>query len=104
VARDVNQSNEQQEPIAMLNCRDATRLISQSMDTKLPWHRRLAMKIHLLYCVWCRRYSAQLQFLRKASQELPPEALQSSVQHLSNEEKERMRSRLRRGLNEAPPS
>ena len=28
----------------MLNCREATRLISQSMDAKLPWPRRLAMR------------------------------------------------------------
>jgi hypothetical protein len=88
----------------MLNCREATRLISQSLDAKLPWHRRLAMRVHLLYCVWCRRYAAQLRFLRKATRELPPEALVGAPQKLSNEEKERMRARLQEGLKNLPPS
>jgi hypothetical protein len=78
----------------MLNCREATRLISQSMDARLPWHRRLAMRIHLLYCVWCRRYADQLQLLRKAAKELPPEALEPE-QKLSSEEKQKMCARLK---------
>jgi hypothetical protein len=82
----------------MLNCREATRLISQSMDVKLPLHRRLMMRVHLLYCVWCRRYAAQLQFLRQATKELPPETLAVPMQKLSSEEKEQMRTRLQEEL------
>jgi hypothetical protein len=88
----------------MLNCRQATRLISQSFDAKLPWHRRLAMRVHLLYCVWCRRYAAQLQFLRRATREFPPESLEAVPQRLSNEEKEQMNARLQEGLKKLPPS
>jgi len=88
----------------MLNCREVTRLISQSMDSKLPWHRRLGMRVHLLYCVWCRRYAAQLQLLRKAARELPPEALDAAPKKLSNEAKEQMRARLREDLKNLPPS
>jgi len=88
----------------MLNCREATRLISQSMDTKLPWPRRLAMRVHLLYCVWCRRYAAQLQFLRKATRGLPPEALDALPQKLSMEQKKQMRVRLQEDLKKLPPS
>jgi len=88
----------------MINCREATRLISQSMDVKLPWHRRLAMKVHLLYCVWCRRYAAQLQFLRKAARELPPENLEAASQKLSSAEKEQMCARLRESLKNNPRS
>jgi len=88
----------------MLNCRQATRLISQSLDAKLPWHRRLQMKVHLLYCVWCRRYAAQLKFLRKATRELPPEALDAAPQKLSSEEKEQMNSRLQESVKKLPPS
>ncbi len=87
----------------MLNCRQATRLVSQAMDVKLPWHRRLAMRAHLLYCVWCRRYSAQLQVLRKATRELPPEAVNPLPQKLSNEQKEQMRARLQEDLKNLPP-
>ena len=88
----------------MLNCRQATRLISQSLDTKLPWHRRLQMKVHLLYCVWCRRYAAQLKFLRRATRELPPEALDAAPQKLSSEEKEQMNARLQESAKKLPPS
>jgi len=88
----------------MPNCRDTTRLISQSMDAKLPWHRRLAMRVHLLYCVWCRRYAAQLQFLRKATRKLQQEALNALPQKLSNEQKGQMQMRLQEGLKNLPPS
>lgn len=88
----------------MLNCRQATRLISQSMDTTLPWHRRLAVKLHLLYCVWCRRYSAQLRVLRKASSQLRPEEVTLRAQKLSKETKEQMRSRLQQALKDPPAS
>jgi len=88
----------------MLNCRQATRLISQSLDAKLPWHRRLAMKVHLLYCVWCRRYAAQLKFLRRATRELPSEAVDAAPQKLSSEEKEQMNSRLQESVKKLPPS
>ena len=87
----------------MLNCRQATRLISQSLDAKIPWHQRLEMKVHLLYCVWCRRYAAQLKFLRRATRELPPEALDAAPQKLSSEEKEQMNARFQESLKKLPP-
>jgi len=72
------------------------------MDSKLPWHRRLAIRVHLLYCVWCRRYAAQLQFLRKAASQLPSEALNVPLQKLPTEAKEQMRARLKEGLKNLP--
>jgi hypothetical protein len=90
--------------LAMLNCRQATRLISQSMDTSLPWPRRLAVRFHLLYCVWCRRYAAQLKILRKAAKQLSPEDMALSSHHLSREAKEQMQTRLQQALKEPPKS
>ena len=87
----------------MLNCRQVTRLVSQSMDTKLRWYQSFGMRIHLLYCVWCRRYAAQLQFLRRATRELPPEALDAAPQKLSSKEKEQMNARLQESLKKLPP-
>jgi hypothetical protein len=87
----------------MLNCRQATRLISQSMDGKLPWHRRLGMRIHLLYCVWCQRYAAQLKFLRTAAKELSPEDSSSASPKLSDQAKQQMRERLRDAVRSPPP-
>jgi hypothetical protein len=86
---------------AMLNCRQVTRLVSQSMDARLAWHQRFAMRFHLLYCVWCRRYAAQVQFLRKASKGLDAEPDASSPK-LSTEAKEKMRQQLQDALNKPP--
>jgi hypothetical protein len=88
----------------MLNCRQVTRLVSQSMDAKLPWHQRLAIRFHLLYCIWCRRYASQIQFLRKAAKELSSEAVDVSAPKLSVEARDQMRKRLQSALENSPPS
>jgi hypothetical protein len=73
------------------------------MDARLPWYKRLAIKFHLLYCVWCRRYAAQIQFLRRATKELAAEAADTKSTRLSDEAKEHMRRRLQEAL-KIPPS
>ena len=88
----------------MLNCREVTRLVSKSMDHRLPWHQRLAMRFHLLYCVWCRRYAAQIQFLRKATKALVVESTEAATPKLSVEAKEQMRKRLEKALKNPPSS
>ena len=88
----------------MLNCRQATRLISQALDAKLPWHRRLAMNVHLLYCVWCRRYASQLRFLRQAAMELGAQAPDAQDHKLSSEAKEQVRARLQEAIERLPRS
>ena len=87
----------------MLNCRQVTRLVSKAMDAKLPWYQRLAIRIHLLCCVWCRRYAAQIQFLRKASRELAGGTNQAGPEKLSSEAREQIRQRLAQALNEHRP-
>ena len=86
----------------MLNCRQVTRLVSQSMDAKLPWYRSLAVRFHLLYCVWCRRYASQVQFLRKAANGLAMETQNASASTLSPDAKEQMRKRLEEALKNPP--
>jgi hypothetical protein len=88
----------------MINCREATRLISQAMDSTLPWHRRVAIKLHLLYCVWCRRYAAQLQILRKAAKQLDQDDLAAPGEKLSEEARQQMCARLKEALKEPPSS
>ncbi len=78
----------------MLNCRQVTRLVSQSMDTRLAWYKRWAVRFHLLYCVWCRRYAAQVKFLRKATRELVNGPVEAPIQKLSPEEKAQIRARV----------
>jgi hypothetical protein len=86
----------------MLNCRQVTRLVSQSMEVRLPWYQRAGVRFHLLYCVWCRRYASQVQFLRKAAKGLAMETQNASASRLSPEAKEQMRKRLEEALKNPP--
>lgn len=88
----------------MLNCRQVTRLVSQSMDAKLRWYHWLGIRLHLLSCVWCRRYTAQIQFLRKASRELAREVEAVPSHKLSDEAKDRIRTCLQEASKNDPPS
>jgi hypothetical protein len=74
------------------------------MDTQLPLHQRLVIRIHLLYCVWCRRYAHQIRFLRTAAKGLAPEANEVAAPKLSEQAKEQMRKRLEEALNNPPSS
>lgn len=50
----------------MLSCRQATRLISQSLDEPLPFRQRVGLKFHLLMCRFCSRYQRQMVLIREA--------------------------------------
>jgi hypothetical protein len=49
----------------MLTCKDATQLISRSMDASLPIVQRIRLRLHLLICEWCARYERQLFLIRE---------------------------------------
>ncbi len=81
----------------MFNCKEATQLVSEFLDRKLPFHKRIWIRIHLLMCKFCSRYEKQLMFLRKASHtqkmheedtesyiSLPPEARKRIKNFLHN--------------------
>jgi len=50
----------------LLDCQHASRLISQAQDSELPWGKRVQLRLHLLACDACTRFSMQLRFLREA--------------------------------------
>ena len=49
----------------MIDCREASRLISQNADRPLPLARRLQLRLHLLICDACTNFNRQVQQLRK---------------------------------------
>ena len=51
----------------MLSCREATRLLSASLDSPLPRLQRLRLSLHVLACAACRRFQEQLQQLQDMS-------------------------------------
>jgi hypothetical protein len=50
----------------MLSCKQASQLISQSLDRSLTLRERIALKLHLIICKYCKRFSQQVQTLRNA--------------------------------------
>ncbi len=51
----------------MLNCKQASQLASRAMDERLPFWKNASLKLHLLLCRSCSKFTQQLIFLRKAS-------------------------------------
>jgi predicted anti-sigma-YlaC factor YlaD len=48
----------------MLNCKEASQLISQSLERPLSFSERWRLKVHLWMCDACRRFKQQLNQLR----------------------------------------
>lgn len=54
----------------MLSCKQASQIISQSLDRPLTMRERFALKLHLLICKYCKRFSQQIQTLRVAMNQM----------------------------------
>ena len=84
--------------ILMLNCKDVTQLISESMDHSLPLGKRIGVRLHLLMCRFCTRYERQLLLIREAVRRLvameePSEGMFLGA--LSEDVRERIKQSLR---------
>lgn len=51
--------------MSMLNCRDATRLMSEAQERPLSFMERVSLKFHLSMCKGCHNFSQQMNALRK---------------------------------------
>lgn len=81
----------------MFKCKEVTRMVSESLDRKLPLYQRIGVRIHLLMCKFCSRFKKQLLFLRETirlhvergkdtelSTKLPPEARERIIKSIQN--------------------
>jgi hypothetical protein len=50
----------------VLSCKQASRLLSQSLDRRLSWQERMGLRLHLMVCDVCRRFGKQLLIMRNA--------------------------------------
>lgn len=48
----------------LITCKEASRLISQMQDGEVPFRRRVALRLHLVFCDVCTRFLRQLRFIR----------------------------------------
>ncbi|MDD2808018.1 hypothetical protein [Rhodoferax sp.] len=50
----------------MMNCKQATRLISESQERPLPLAEKMSLKVHFMICTGCKNFSLQVPFLSQA--------------------------------------
>jgi hypothetical protein len=56
--------------MGIITCKESTRLVSQGLDRELAFGERVALRVHLVICLGCRRAGRQMAFLRRAVREL----------------------------------
>jgi hypothetical protein len=49
-----------------VNCKQASRLLSQAQERRLSPREWMRLRLHIHWCVTCRRVERQMEFLRKA--------------------------------------
>lgn len=49
----------------MMNCQQATKLISDSQQRALSLPDKLSLKVHVMMCSGCKNFSLQVPFLSK---------------------------------------
>ena len=49
----------------MLNCREATRLMSEAQEHPLKLGEKLSLKMHVMMCSGCRNFGDQMHVLRR---------------------------------------
>ena len=51
----------------MLNCREATRLFSESQEGSLSLTERMSLKIHIFMCTGCANFGQQMRTIRQVT-------------------------------------
>lgn len=80
----------------MKSCRDVARLVSKAEDTGLSRRERMAVRLHQLFCRYCREYGRQLIMLRQIVKRYPALALTTAA-------RARIDAALRRLIGGEPP-
>jgi hypothetical protein len=76
----------------MITCEEATRLMSESLDRKLPVGKRIGLRMHLLMCRLCPRFWRQLFLLKNASDVYKKEMEEDTSISLSAETREKIKN------------
>ena len=53
-------------------CREVHRLVSEGLDRDLSLVERTRVRLHLVVCVACTRFTGQMDLLRRAMRQGPP--------------------------------
>lgn len=79
----------------MLTCKEASRLLSQSLDQPLPPGKRLELRLHVWLCGACSNFEKQLLFLKRAARLTDMKEAAGDSVKLSPEARERIRKAVR---------
>lgn len=61
----------------ILSCKEVTRLVSQGLDRRLPFGRKVALRVHFAICDGCTNFSKQLSTIRESIAKLAGQAPKS---------------------------
>lgn len=53
----------------MPSCKEVSRLVSESMETRLPLRKRIGLWMHLSMCRLCKGFARQLHVIQTAAKE-----------------------------------
>ncbi|GIW92103.1 MAG: hypothetical protein KatS3mg110_0144 [Pirellulaceae bacterium] len=84
----------------MLNCREVSRLVSESFDRRLPWRARFLVAFHLAMCRICSGFRRTLRLMerevRRQAGNLP--SPEDPVEQLPDDARQRLDEMVRRFL------
>ncbi|EUJ11403.1 hypothetical protein Meth11DRAFT_2246 [Methylophilaceae bacterium 11] len=78
----------------MLNCKQTSQLVSQSLDRRLSLRERIAVRLHLLICKYCKRFSQQLLAIRIGLQRMTKSMEEDTHLNMPSETKARIAKAL----------
>jgi hypothetical protein len=82
----------------MLRCREVSKLVSESMERRLPWRQRMGLWMHLAMCRLCAGFARQARLLRRAARQDPERLVgdtSSAEVTLTPDARERIKAALR---------
>lgn len=87
----------------MLSCKQASELVSQSLDRQLTMRERFSLRFHLLICAACTRFSRQLAYIQATIKKFVFDTEQNEGLKLSASAKERMAEAMKSKVVEPGP-
>ena len=74
----------------LLTCKQASQIISQSLDNPLSWSDRTKLKFHLFICRACNRFNQQLRLIKNTIERMIIETESDASIQLSLDAKARI--------------
>lgn len=85
----------------MISCEQLTRLTSESLERDISFKEKMNMKLHIMFCQWCRRYEKQITFINRAIHNYIRQSNQSDKEchcRLSDKSRDSIRSKIKNNL------